>query len=247
MINSTNNNMLVTNRGTTNPLNTSTSNATNNTTSSSTSLTQNTDDAHVNPNGILGKDDFMKLLLLELQYQDPTEPMDTEKILEQTSELASLESSDNTRKTLEQLSTSLERSQQFSTVSTIGKIASLGSDSIQHTQGRSDRFEMYFPNDVKDGTLSIKDSRGNVVKTVTLNRKSSGVYSFTWDGKNNQGQTVDSGIYHITANYHDNQNNSHTTAIGSYPVESVKFENGQSLLKLGSNYVPLSQIKEIRR
>ncbi|HUH42926.1 MAG TPA: flagellar hook capping FlgD N-terminal domain-containing protein, partial [Sulfurimonas sp.] len=49
---------------------------------------------------ILGKDDFMKLLLVELQYQDPTEPMDTEKILTQTSQLAPLEASENTNKAL---------------------------------------------------------------------------------------------------------------------------------------------------
>ena len=33
-----------------------------------TTLTKNTNDPYINPDGILGKDDFMKLLLLELQY-----------------------------------------------------------------------------------------------------------------------------------------------------------------------------------
>ena len=44
----------------------------------------------------LQKDDFLKLLLVELQHQDPTEPMDSEKILSQTSQLATLESAQNT-------------------------------------------------------------------------------------------------------------------------------------------------------
>ena len=55
----------------------------------------------------LGKDDFMKLLLVELQHQDPTEPMDSEKILTQTSQLAGLESSENTNKALATLTAGL--------------------------------------------------------------------------------------------------------------------------------------------
>lgn len=53
---------------------------------------------------VLGKDDFLKLLLVELQYQDPTSPMDTEKILTQTSQLATLESATKTNTALENLS-----------------------------------------------------------------------------------------------------------------------------------------------
>ena len=72
---------------------------------------------------ILGKDDFMTLLLVELQHQDPTEPMDSEKILSQTSQLATLEASENTNKALADLATSLGASQNFSSISAIGKTA----------------------------------------------------------------------------------------------------------------------------
>ena len=64
----------------------------------------------------LGKDDFMKLLLVQLQHQDPTEPMDSEKILTQTSQLAGLEASSNTNKALEDLAASLSNTQQFTTI-----------------------------------------------------------------------------------------------------------------------------------
>lgn len=39
----------------------------------------------------LGKDDFMKLLLATLKYQDPTQPMDTAQLLEQTSTMTNME------------------------------------------------------------------------------------------------------------------------------------------------------------
>ncbi len=221
-------------------------NQTNNTTSATSTLSSDKiNNPYVNPDGILGKDDFMKLLLIELQYQDPTEPMDTEKILQQTSELASLEASDNTKKALENLSKSLASAQQYSVLSAIGKTASLGSNSIQHAKGQTSTFEMYFPTDVKSGTVTISDNQGNVIKTIDLAQNAKGVYSFEWDGTDNEGNIVGDGIYQITSNYYDTDGNPQYTAVGSYPIESVRFDNGKALVKLGSNYIPLEQVVEI--
>ena len=198
-----------------------------------------------NPNGVLGKDDFMQLLLVELQYQDPTDPMDTEQILTQTSELASLEASDNTNKALEELSKSLANSQQFSTISAIGKTADLGTDSIAHDEGDQTSFEIYFPQDIQQGVVSIKDNDGNLVKTLDLGTNSSGVYQFTWDGTTTNGESAESGIYHISANYSDQDGNEQQTRLGAYPIESVRFDQGNTLVKLGSSYVPLENIVEV--
>ncbi len=193
----------------------------------------------------LGKDDFMKLLLVQLQYQDPTEPMDTEKILTQTSQLATLEASDNTKNALEKLAASLGTSQQFSTIAAIGKTADLGSDSIAHDKGSSSNFEIYFPDDVQQGSVEIKDSNGNIVKTLDVGTNPAGVYQFSWDGTDNGGGSVDSGIYHVSATYEDSNNVKQTTRLGAYPIESVRFDNGQTLVKLGSSYVPLENVKEV--
>ena len=210
-----------------------------------TALTPDATNPYVNPDGILGKDDFMKLLLVELQYQDPTEPMDTEKILSQTSELATLESADNTNKALEELSKALANTQQFSVIGAIGKTASLGNNAIGHTKGEESSFELYFPDDVKSGVIEITDNNGNVVKSTKLDPYEKGVYSFSWDGIDNGGNVADDGIYYVSANYFDANGEPRKTALGNYPIESVRFENNEALFKLGSNYVPMSQVKEI--
>ena len=33
--------------------------------------------------------------------------------------------------------------------------------------------------------------------------------------------------------------------LGAYPIESVRFDGGNTLVKVGSNYVPLSQVREV--
>ncbi len=193
----------------------------------------------------LGKDDFMKLLLVELQHQDPTEPMDSEKILTQTSQLAGLEASENTNKSLEDLAKSLGNSQQFSTIAAIGKTADLGSDAIANDEGKSSTFEVYFPNAIHQGSVEISDGDGNIVKTLDVGTNEAGVYQFTWDGTDANGNFTDSGIYHVNARYNDPDGKALQTRLGAYPIESVRFEEGKALVKVGSSYVPLDNIKEI--
>jgi len=210
-----------------------------------TSITSTTGSAYENPNGVLDKDDFLQLLLVELQYQDPTEPTDTEQILSQTSELATLESTENTNKALEELSASLMNSQQFSMISAIGKTADLGSNAISYDEGEVSSFEIYFPKDVAGGDVEILDSNGNIIDTIVLESGNSGVYKFDWDGVLNDGSSADSGLYYITASYTTPDNEKLSTRVGTYPIESVRFEDGVSLVKVGSSYIPADQIKEI--
>ncbi len=211
----------------------------------SAALSAVTDTSKTNPKGVLGKDDFLKLLLTELQYQDPTAPTDTEKILSQTSQLATLESTDKTNKALENLAATLGGTQQFSTIAAIGKMADLGSDSIIHKKSKSSSFELYFPKDVTSGTVDIQDESGNSVATIKLDTQDAGVHKFTWDGLGSNGEASDAGIYKIKANYTDAKGDQGETQLGKYPIESVRFDGGKTLVKVGSSYVPLEKIKEV--
>lgn len=200
-----------------------------------------------NPDSVLDKDSFMQLLLTELQYQDPTDPMDSDKILSQTSELATLESADNTNKAMQSLVDQLKSSSDFNAVAAIGKMGSLGTDKIMLSKDKKTSFALYFAHKIQSGRVDIKDAKGNVVKSFDLQPQDGGVLAFDWDGKDSGGNQMPEGSYTVSANYSDGASGSYTTQYGTYPIESVKFDNGKALLKLGGNYYPLSQIKEIRK
>jgi len=65
-----------------------------------------------NENGKLDKDAFLKLFLTELQYQDPTEPMDSDKILTQTSQLTQLEAQEELKNAMESITAAMEATQE---------------------------------------------------------------------------------------------------------------------------------------
>jgi len=193
----------------------------------------------------LGKDDFLKLLLLELKYQDPTSPMDSEKILSQTSQLATLESTENTNKALETLASSLTSSMQYSGISAIGKMADTGSNAIVKEKDKSATFEIYFPEKVASGKVNILDSSGKVLRSIEIAETAAGTAQYKWDGKDNGGTLLKEGIYYVESTYTKTDGTSATARVGRYPIESIKFEGGTTYAKLGSSYVDFSTIKEI--
>jgi len=202
-----------------------------------------------NPDSILGKDDFMQLLLTELQHQDPTDPMDSDKILSQTSELAALEAQDNTNKALEELTASFKQNKDFAAVDTIGKYARLENkvNLKQDTDGAPVpvSFELNFDEDIASGEIAIYDEDNRLVKTMELKEDTKGKHAFTWDGLTNSGEPAISGEYSIYANYYNPDGVALSGEFSSYKVESVKFDNSQTYLKLNGSYISFDKIQEI--
>jgi flagellar basal-body rod modification protein FlgD len=218
--------------------------------SSIANITNNTtkagNDKIYNPNSQLDKNAFMKLFLKQLEMQDPTNPMDTDKMLEQTAYLSTMEMNTNMQKTIDTLSKTLTSSNQLSTVSAIGKMADTGERYINITDDDTKKdFELYFGDDIQSGKVQIKDKSGNIVKEFELNPHSKGILSFEWDLKDNNGNRVKSDSYEVKATYTTPDNKQKTTALGAYPIESIKFENKKAYAKLGSQYFPFEKIKEI--
>jgi len=206
-------------------------------------------DLGVNPNSTLDKDDFLQLLITQLQYQDPTQPTDTEEILNQTSQLASLEAQQNTNKALEALTKSFQQSKDFSAVSAIGKYAKLDTKVklTQDTEGnlKPVNFNLDFKEDAKSGTIQIYDDQNRLVRTMEIDETPKGMSSFTWDGLTDAGEKAKTGDYKIYANYVNDDGVTLQADFGSYKIESVKFEDDKTYVKLNGSFVDFSNVQEI--
>jgi len=203
----------------------------------------------VNPDSQLDKDDFLQLLITQLQYQDPTQPTDTEEILNQTSQLASLEAQQNTNEALEALTKSFQQSKDFSAVSAIGKYAKLDTkvELTQDTEGNPNpvNFNLNFAEDAKSGTIQIYDDQNRLVKTMEIEETPKGMQNFTWDGLTDAGEKAKTGDYKIYANYVNEDGVTLQADFGSYKIESVKFDDDKTYVKLNGSFVDFSSVQEI--
>ncbi len=214
-----------------------------NQTQKTNSIALNSNDMAINPKSILGKDDFLKLLLVELEYQDPTSPMDTDKILTQTSQLATLETQQNTNKTLKEITDGFKSSSNLEAIGAIGKYAKLN-NKIRVVKGEITSFNINFEKEVKKGEIHIYDENNQLVKTIPIKEGSAGNTTISWDGKNDRGE-VKEGFYKVEGTYIDKENKSHQIDFGTYPIEGVAFKNGEVEFKIANRYIPITQISEI--
>ncbi|HRF55951.1 MAG TPA: FlgD immunoglobulin-like domain containing protein [Campylobacterales bacterium] len=214
-------------------------------TNTSTTVSSSSNTTASNPKAELQSQDFMKLLLVELKYQDPTSPMDSDKMLTQTSQLSALEAQNATKDAMENMTKAFQTSANFSLASAIGKTADTGLSSITVANGKAGAFDVYLPVSTASSVVSITDSVGNVIQTYSSSAQAAGVYNIKWDGTNTSGATVADGVYTAKVSYTGTDGSTATSKIGTYPIESIKVDGATAYFKVGSKYVDVTTIKEI--
>jgi flagellar basal-body rod modification protein FlgD len=223
-----------------------------------------------NPDSTLDSDDFLKLFLTQLKNQDPTKPMDSSQMLEQTSQLTVMQTQVEQQKAFEEITKTLKSSatyqSQFALVSSIGKIAVTKNDGISLSKDTPNpKFQIYLKEPIKGGEIKVYDSTGQVVRKISLTdyknssgligkdenganfKTTSGQFKFLWDGKDNSGKVAAPGTYRVEANLISSDNKRFTSKLGTYPIESVKFDKGKAYLKVGGNFIPFTDISEIKQ
>ena len=199
----------------------------------------------------LDKDSFMTLLLTQLQNQDPTSPTDTDTILSQTADLATLEAQENTKSALEDMVSSFQSTSQYALISSVGKLADTGVSTVTFDEkGEAVDLEVYMTSYAESGNITIKSSSGEVIRKIPMEALEegqvySGLIAATWDGKDEEGNSVDAGSYTVTVDYTNLNGNKVSDPMGRYLIESVKVSGDTPQVKLAGNYYDFSAIQEI--
>ncbi len=198
-------------------------------------------------NSIAGDfDTFLKILTTQLQNQNPLEPLDTNQFTQQLVQFSSVEQEIKTNKSLEQL-IALSGANAFTgVVSYIGKEVTAEGATTSLSNGQAS-WSFDLTKDAPDTTLTIRNSAGSIVKTENVDGKF-GENSFVWDGRSDAGNAVPNGLYSITIEAKDGDDNfvSATTMVKGL-VEGVDLTSNEPLLRVNGTTIKLSSVKAIEQ
>ncbi|MFQ5705946.1 MAG: flagellar hook assembly protein FlgD [bacterium] len=199
---------------------------------------------------ILGKDDFLRILVSQLRNQDPINPIKSEEFAAQLAQFSSVEQLQNINANLENsIQTNLLLNQAINnTMATtlIGKNVKAFGNAVSLADGESVGLHYSLSSPAENVTIQIMDSNGTVVRTVELKGQAQGEQTFEWDGKDAEGNVLADGKYTFAINATDgNGDGVAATTFISGVIDGIKYENGSALLLLGDLEVNLSDVVEI--
>lgn len=146
------------------------------------------------PKNIMGKDDFMKLLVTQLRYQDPLNPMEQHEFAAHLAQFSQLEQLTNIGSGIHGLKTGMGDEAKLSALSMIGKKIEASGNEINLVEGQSVALRHSLDADVKPVKAAIYDPQGQLVRELDLSQSGTDK-PIEWDGKNEQGRVLSSGKY----------------------------------------------------
>ncbi len=150
-----------------------------NTTASSASATQ---------------DRFMTLLVTQMKNQDPLNPMDNAQVTSQMAQLSTVTGIEQLNSTVTSLIGNVQSGQTYQASSMIGHNVLVPGNTISST-GTGSVLGVNLPVGAGNLTVAIKDSTGNIVRTLALGAQSTGTATLNWDGFSDNGSVAQTGNY----------------------------------------------------
>jgi flagellar basal-body rod modification protein FlgD len=206
-----------------------------------TTVPQNT--TQTPPSQTVDKNGFLKLLIAQLQNQDPLQPMDNQQFAVQLATFNSLEQLMDINKNLTALQTAQGQATQFNAASLIGKQINAEGNKIAVENGAPAKLNYQLSANAANVTVKIQDSNGTPVRQLQIGAQDAGDQTFTWDGQDATGKTVADGIYtfQVTAvNANGKQIGASSRIFGT--VRGVNLAGAEPVLDVGSLQVPLSSV-----
>jgi flagellar basal-body rod modification protein FlgD len=191
------------------------------------------------------KNMFLKLLVKQLQYQDPLNPMENTEFTAQLAQFSQLETLNTMNNNIEQMAKFQNSMNSMQAVLYIGKQVSASGNTINYSGGES-VISLKLESNASAVNVKIYNSEGTVVRTIEVGNALAGDISCTWDGKDINGESLSPGTYYFgieATDYNGTAVNATTYTNGT--VTGVRYDSGMIYLEVGDKEVSLSQINKI--
>ena len=187
------------------------------------------------------QDRFLKLLVAQLNNQDPMNPMDNAQMTSQMAQINTVTGIQQVNATLKSMAEQFAGMQVLQGSSMVGQNVLIEGNTLSRSNGvASGAIDLGGQSD--NVKVEILSPGGQVIDTLNLGAKSTGRHTFDWDASAYTGTGEPS--YRVTATQGGNAIS--TTALVRDTVTSVSSENGVMTVQLqGRGAVAYSNVKAI--
>lgn len=194
--------------------------------------------------GKLDKDGFLKLLTFQLQNQDPSKPMDQDKIAADMAQYSQLEQLTNMNNTLTKSFEKAPMEAKFHAASFLGKKVVTNGSTVKFENGQRPNMNFKLGKPVSKGMVRIFDQKNQLVSQIDFQAKPAGLHSISWGGRQLDNTIAAKGVYRFEVLAFDQMGNkipAETKAEGT--VQSVAFEKGEAVLTVDGKKVFLRDVQ----
>ncbi|MFS0826372.1 flagellar hook assembly protein FlgD [Pseudomonas phoenicis] len=167
-----------------------------------TSLQKSTDSTNSSTGAAgsaLGKDAFLKLLATQMQNQNPLDPQENGEFVAQLAQFSSLEGMQTLNSSVNSILQGFQSSTALQASSLVGRNVVVQTDKASVEAGQSLTGSVNVTGSSTSVKVDVYNDKGDVVRSIDLGSKASGLADFTWDGLDDAGQAVASGVYSFKA------------------------------------------------
>lgn len=217
------------------------------TVSGSTSLTAGTQSGNAADKLDEDLNQFMNLLVTQLQNQDPLDPMDATEFTNQLVQFASVEQQIYQNSNLEQLLALQSTSQVADMVNYIGNVVEIsGGNMVNFDGAEAATYSYSLSENSATTTINIRDQDGISVFT-TDGQTTTGRHDATWDGRNQNGNIVPPGIYTIQISALDGKGNLlDVFQTSELTVTGAAVDNGEISLIMGDTFANFNDVLAVK-
>jgi len=194
----------------------------------------------------MGKDAFMRLLVTQLQNQDPTKPMDSREMISQLSELTSVEKLTAIGDRLAALEIATAGLANTQVASVVGRNVRADGSGVRLSETGPAGSVYNLDGSAKEVTVEVRDAAGKLVRSMSLGPQFPGSHKVTWDGLADDGSRMPPGRYEFTVSAVDDADNPLGASLDiEGVVSSISYENGYPELLIGEARVLLGDVQNI--
>lgn len=195
-------------------------------------------------NGALDKDDFLMLLVTQLRYQNPANPMSNEAFIAQSAQFSALEQMKDMNEGMQTLVDLQKTSSRTAALNLLGKHVVVQQSDVSLSSGSPVDLSYSLSADA-NVAITIFDVNGGPVRIIDVGEQLSGDHALVWDGLNDEGVKLPDGKYTYKVSATDADGNSvDASEIIAGVVDGLVFENEPYISIAGVRF-PLAAVTEV--